>query len=156
MPQDVTPIAVEQRPVIVLPAHLPAKCFADAARDYAVPDLLLVAIVRRESSGRVGLATENRNGSRDLGVAGHNTGSWVKYFRERYAIPAEELQFNPCQSIRAAAYALRWEQNRPACRGRDIWCGVGRYHAPNSPDLAARYVRDVQRDLQAVVSRGRF
>lgn len=145
----------ETAPRVVLPARLPAHCFTEAANAYGVPALVLVAMVKHESQGR-SVASRNKDGSFDYGVAQHNSRSWVPYLEQRYGISKEALMASPCQSIRAQAYVLRREQNTKACKGRDIWCGVARYHAPNSPKHQRIYVERVQRALAQIVRTGRF
>lgn len=158
----VSPVAAAQgsrsgaEGAIVLPAHLPADCFIAAGRDYDVPPEVLVAIVRFESRGRNGAVGRNTDGTRDLGVAQHNTASWVPYFQKHYGIQPEDLRLSPCQSVRAAAYSLRWEQNRKECRGASIWCGVGRYHSPGNLALRRTYVAGVQSALSQMLETGRF
>lgn len=126
-----------------------------AAADFHVPPVALAAIVRVESRGRSVVAT-NRNGTQDLGVAGLNTASWVRYMGERYGIPVQALKSDVCQNVRVAAYALRWEQNHRACAGQDIWCGIGRYHAPNNAAARAVYVAKVAAAIREMLSTGRF
>lgn len=140
---------------IVLPERLPAQCVQQAASDYAVPVEIVLAIVRHESRGR-SVASRNRNGTYDLGVAQHNTGSWVPYFRDRYGIDPQSLLDSPCQSIRALAYTLRRELDSRECAGTDIWCAVGRYHAPNNLRHRSVYVPKVAQALQEMLSSGRF
>lgn len=148
-----------QQPKVVLPAHLPSACFIRAARDYMVPELVLAAMVKVESGGR-SVVGNNRDGSQDLGVAQHNTRSWVPYFERKYGISRSELLNNPCQSIRAQAYTLRHEWNHRRCAlmpvQEGVWCAVGRYHAPNNQRLAQVYVQKVQKAYLDMLTAGRF
>ena len=140
---------------IVLPARLPAQCFLAAARDYVVPPMVLVAIVKHESRGH-SVSHLNSNGTVDFGVAQINDASWGRYMRERFNISTEKLLSSPCQSIRVMAYALRWEMNNAECRGVDVWCGVDRYHSPNSMANRAAYVPKVQAEMIRIESTRRF
>lgn len=140
---------------VVLPAHLPAHCFVQTATDYRVPAIVLVAMAKVESNGRSAVGV-NKNGSLDLGVMQHNTDSWVPHLTRRYGILPQDLLANPCQSIRAAGYVLRVEQNAKACKGRDIWCGVGRYHSPNDATKSEVYVRKVRAALNDLLTGGKF
>lgn len=144
---------------VVLPSHLPSACFIQAARDYAVPDLVLAAMVKVESGGR-SVVANNRDGSQDVGVAQHNTRSWVPYFEQKYGITRQDLLSNPCQSIRAQAYTLRREWNHRSCAPlawiQGVWCAVGRYHAPNNQRLAQIYVQKVQKAYMDMIAAGRF
>lgn len=143
-------------PRIVLPDHLPAQCFDQAAQMYGVEASVLVAIVKVESRGKPQTVAVNTNGSQDIGAAGLNTNSWVPYFSRNYGIKRESLLSDVCLSIRAAAYALRWEWNRKACTNRDIWCAVARYHHPNDRAAQSVYVPKVQAALSSMIKTGRF
>lgn len=145
--------APAQRP-IVLPPRLPADCFMKSAADYALPATILLAIVKVESQGRV-VIRRNENGSLDYGVAQLNSGSWAKYMQERYGISTQALTYNVCQAVRAMAYVLRTETNHSVCKG-DIWCGVGRYHAPNNPAARSVYVPKVRAALSHIETTRRF
>lgn len=140
---------------VILPQHLPAECFIQSANDYQIPSMVLVALVKVESNG---LNTIGRNvgGTYDLGVAQHNSKSWVPYLKKHFGIQPESLANNPCQSIRAAAYVLRIEMNHKKCAGVDVWCGVGRYHSPNNRVEAQSYIQKISLALQSIVSKGKF
>lgn len=140
---------------IVLPPHLPAGCIALASLDYTIPAPVMLAIIKTESGGRA-VVSRNANGSFDYGVAQHNTNSWVPFFEKKYGIARQSLIDSPCQSIRAQAYVLRTEMNSRECRGVDVWCAVGRYHAPNNMRARAQYVPKVRSALELIMSTGRF
>lgn len=144
---------------VVLPGHLPADCILRSAADYVVPPLVMVAILKTESNG-LSVVGKNKNGSLDVGVAQHNTKSWVPYFQKNYGITAQDLLNSPCQSIRAQAYALRYEMNSKKCGGLSwadsVWCGVMRYHAPNNPVAARSYLAKVRKAYAEMVRLGRF
>jgi len=142
-------------PQVVLPRHLPAHCFVQSAGDYRVPEIVLVAMVKVESNGKARVA-RNTDGSSDIGVAQHNTRSWVPYLATHYGIAPEALATNPCQSIRAAAFVLRKEMNHRSCAGVDVWCGVKRYHAPNNTAAANAYLQKVQVALSRIIETGSF
>lgn len=148
------PVAVAAAP-IVLPARLPAECFLTAAADYVVPATILVAIVKVESQGKA-VVRRNDNGTLDYGVAQINSASWGRYMAVRYGISAHAILNNACQAIRVMAYALRTEMNHQSCGGRDVWCGVGRYHAPNNASARAVYVPKVRSALAQLESTRRF
>ena len=140
---------------IVLPNHLPAWCISQAAQDYVLPAEVLVAIVKTESDGR-SVVSRNSNGSLDYGVAQINSASWVPYFEREFGISRESLVRSPCQAMRAQAYVLRKEMNSRECGGVDLWCGVGRYHAPNNMTQRQVYVAKVQAALRSLLATGRF
>jgi hypothetical protein len=160
LPQDFSRPAVVRPappagPSIVLPARLPATCVLSAAGDYRIPPVVMLAMIKVESGGK-SVVGRNANGSLDLGVAQHNTDSWVPFFRDRYGIDPQSLLDNPCQSIRAQAYVLRKELDSRECAGVDIWCAVGRYHAPYNMASRAVYIPKVQTALAVMVKSGRF
>lgn len=147
------PQAVAQ---IVIPERIPADCLKKASADYNVPALLLLAILKQESGAKVGAIGRNGNGSVDIGPAQLNSGSWVPYFNSKYGIKSSALAQNMCQAIRAQAYVLRTESNHSACAGQVMWCGVGRYHAPNNLQARVRYTWAVREQLLKIVRTGRF
>lgn len=140
----------------VIPERIPADCLKSAAADYKVPALLLLAIMKHESGGRLGARGKNSNGTVDVGPAQLNSASWVPYFAQKYGISVQALSSNMCQAIRAQAYVLRVESNHKDCSGRVMWCGVGRYHAPNNAVARNRYVVQVHAKLQSMIKSGRF
>jgi hypothetical protein len=146
---------VDQIPQVLLPDHLPAACFVSAASDYDVPELVLVALVKKESNGRA-VTHLNANGSYDVGVSQINTGSWLPYLQRSFGITSGQLLANNCLAIRAAAYVIRMETSSRACLGRDFWCGVGRYHSPGDPRRAMDYVADVWRIATRLAETGKF
>lgn len=153
------PVSIANHARVVLPSGLPAKCILRSSSDYTVPSLVLVAMLKTESGGR-SVKSRNRDGSYDVGVAQHNTRSWVPYFEKKYGITEEDLMSNPCQSIRAQAYALRREMNAKRCKSlpwdQAVWCGVKRYHAPNNEALATVYLNKVYSAYLNLIRDGRF
>jgi hypothetical protein len=149
-------VARAQNPaVVMLPERLPAPCIQRAADDFAVPATVLLAMVKVESNGR-SVVSPNTNGTWDIGVAQHNTSSWVPYFERRYGITAQALASDPCQSIRAQAYVIRREIHTRECAGVDLWCAVARYHAPNNLQARQKYLLKVQKALRHMLATGEF
>lgn len=140
---------------VVLPRHLPAQCFVQSAADYQVPQMVLVALVKVESDGR-GRVGQNSNGTQDIGVAQHNSATWVPYLKAHFGIQPDALAKNPCQSIRAAAYVLRVEMNHKSCAGVDVWCGLRRYHAPNNRVAGDSYVLKIDAAIKSIILKGSF
>ena len=138
-----------------VPARIPVECVNAASVDYNVPQLVLLAVLKQESNARP-VVSRNRNGSYDYGPAQFNTDSWVPYFAKRYGIKPESLVNNMCQAIRAMAYVIRTEANTKVCRGEVLWCGVGRYHAPNDPVARHRYIVSVSEKLNRMIRTGKF
>jgi len=140
---------------IVVPDRIPVGCVQVAASDYSVPAVLLLAMLKVESGGR-SVVSSNANGTQDIGMAQHNSASWVPYLERRYGITAGDLLRSPCQSIRAQAYVLRREMNTRECGGFDLWCGVARYHSPGNANARKRYVARVHGALTEILESGRF
>lgn len=140
---------------IVVPARIPVECVRRASVDYDVPQIVLLAMIAQESNGHPAVS-RNRNGTYDLGPAQLNTASWVPYFVNRYGMKVEDIVNNPCQAVRAMAYVVRKESNTRECKTVVMWCGVGRYHAPNSPVDRQIYVVKVHERLQKMIRTGRF
>ncbi|WP_432263443.1 lytic transglycosylase domain-containing protein [Cupriavidus sp. TMH.W2] len=141
---------------IQLPAHIPAQCVEDAATRYDVPAVALLAIMKVESGGKVGLVGRNTNGSEDWGPSQVNSRSWGRYMVERYGIPKSELLNNMCQSLMVQGYALRseWDWCRRKGNG-DIWCAIGKYHSPD-PKFQEIYKGKVWAAYRSILSRGVF
>lgn len=145
----------QAQPVVILPDRLPAGCIQSAADDFGLPATLLLAMIKVESNGHSAVS-RNANGTWDVGVAQHNTSSWVPYFERKYGITAQQLASDACQSVRAQAYVLRREVNSRECAGVDLWCAVGRYHAPGNPQARQTYLYKVRAALHQMLATGRF
>lgn len=141
--------------VVILPERLPAGCIQTAADAFALPATVLLAMIKVESNGYPAVS-RNANGTWDLGVAQHNTSSWVPYFERNYGITAQQLAHDVCQSVRAQAYVLRREVNSRECAGVDLWCAVARYHAPRNIQARQTYLGKVQAALQQMLTTGQF
>lgn len=120
--------------VVDLPARMPATCISEAARDYRLNPMILLAILKVESNGRPGAIGKNTNGSVDIGPSQLNSNSWAPFFVNRFNIPVESLLNDMCQAVRAMAYAVRTEIN---AAGGNVWLGIGNYHV-GTPRTAAR------------------
>lgn len=95
-------------PVVPPYAHLDqeaVQCIALASSRYAVPELLLHAILAKEN-GRTGRCTRNSNGTSDCGLAQINT-SWAAFFAKQ-GVPPAQVFFNACTNIAASAYILKY------------------------------------------------
>lgn len=145
-----------QTVMVELPKRIPPHCVLTAARDYTIPEGIILAVLKQESGGQVGLVRANANGSFDVGPAQINSSSWLPYFQSRYGVRVETLTNDMCTALRAQAYVLRREANSPACRGKPIWCAVGRYHAPGNSALQSSYVLNVARKLGHMLQTGKF
>lgn len=79
-------------------------CIARAHARYDTPALLLRAILAVEGGG-AGVASQNANGTQDLGWAQINT-SWLPRLRET-GITRADLLYDPCVNIGVSAWILR-------------------------------------------------
>lgn len=141
---------------IKLPDHIPANCVRSAATRYKVPEMALLAILKQESGGRVGIVSANKNGSKDYGPAQLNDRSWGKYMQSKYGISLDSLTNNMCQALMSQAYALRSELNRCIKKGNNsIWCAIAYYHSPTKK-FQDRYVKGVWKQYQNMITRGSF
>lgn len=141
---------------IQLPKHIPAHCVSNAAKRYRVPEMAMLAILKQESGGRLGIVSQNTNGSKDYGPAQFNDRSWGRYMQNKYGISLDALTNNMCQALMAQAYALRSEWNRCIKKGQtSIWCAIAYYHSPTKK-FQDRYVRGVWKQYQSMVARGKF
>lgn len=152
-----TPAApIEAQRQIQLPAHIPAQCVADAAARYNVPAVALLAVMKVESGGRIGVVGKNTDGSEDWGPAQVNSRSWGRIMVERFDIPKSELLGNMCQALMVQSYALRSEWDWCRRSGRDdIWCAIGKYHSPTAKHQEV-YKQKVWGAYQGILSRGVF
>lgn len=105
---------------LLFPSPLPAFCFDDAGREYAVSPLLLESIAKTESGLNPKAAHQNRNGSTDIGLMQINS-SWIAPL----ALDSARLVSDPCYNARTGARILR------QCIGRYgyTWEAVGCYNA---------------------------
>ena len=99
---------------------------------------------RREAEAALqGLLDQGRT-SVDIGLMQVN---W-RYHRQRLGSPQRAI--DPYHNLRVAAQILK-ECHRSR---QDWWAAVGCYHAPNSPQRAARYRARVRAHWQRVTQRG--
>ncbi len=118
-------------------------CLIRAAQHFQVPMRLLQAIAQVESGGNPRAVNRaNRNGSRDVGLMQINS-SWLPTLA-RWNIREDDL-FDPCISAHVGAWILADNLARLG----PVWRAVGAYNA-RSPTLQLRYVKRVQRQLEAL------
>lgn len=92
-----------------LPPEVPAAdarlwCSVEAASRYGLPPDLVYAVARTEG-GRPGIASENSNGTFDLGWMQFNT-SYLQSL-SRYGIRPSDVQANTCYPFHLAAWRIR-------------------------------------------------
>ena len=142
--------------IIELPERIPAHCVSNSAKRYAVPEMALLAILKQESGGRVGIISPNKNGSKDYGPAQFNNRSWGGYMQRKYGITLSQLTNDMCQAIMAQGYAVRYEWNRCIKKGnQSIWCAIANYHSPTKK-FQDIYVNNVWKKYQSMISKGKF
>lgn len=119
------------------------QCVALASARYAVPELLLHAILMKEN-GRTGKCSRNNNGTYDCGLAQINT-TWTSYFAKQ-GIQPERLLGDACTNIHASAYILRSNYNQ---KNADWFKAAVAYNiGPNNWNqtrysIGYKYARDV-------------
>ncbi|MFO0752394.1 MAG: lytic transglycosylase domain-containing protein [Thermodesulfovibrionales bacterium] len=106
--------------LLLFPSALPAFCFDDAAREYAISPLLLESIAKIESGLNPAAANRNRNGSTDIGLMQINS-SWIAPL----GLDSARLAADPCYNTRTGARILS------GCIDRHgyTWEAVGCYNA---------------------------
>ena len=120
-------------------------CWDKAAHKYKLDAWMLLAIGATESAFRTGIEAKNTNKTSDLGLMQVNT-IHIPYFRKA-GISPQELQYNSCTNIYAAADILRQCINK---YGNNI-DGVGCYHS-QTPSLRRSYGRKVLNKYKELVN----
>lgn len=100
---------------------VPLDCINEAALRYHVPAALIVSVMQVEK-GRNGSASQNKNGTSDLGVMQVNT-SWLPALKKA-GYTREKVQFDPCINISVATWILA-----RSIAKKEGWQGVGTYHS---------------------------
>lgn len=106
------------------PTHHPIQmqCIAAASARYAVPQLLIRAVMRQEG-GCGKRSAPNKNGTVDLGCMQINS-SHLPVLRG-YGISPTMLQNNDCLNIQVGTWFLR----QSLSGAPDFWRGVGAYNS---------------------------
>jgi soluble lytic murein transglycosylase-like protein len=108
-----------------------AKCAVGAALHYQMPVALVHAVMRQEG-GRPGFASQNTNGTEDIGPMQINSIHLGELYR--YGISRQRLQSDGCLNI----YIGTWILKREIVKAGNMWVGVGNYHS-HTPALNAKY-----------------
>jgi len=144
------------RETIRLPDHIPTECVINAAQRYDVPEMALLAILKQESGGKLGVIGNNSDGSRDFGPAQINDKAWGSHLEKNFGITLNDVLHNACQAIMVEAYILRIAWNTCAKRNNtDIWCAIATYHSSN-PYHQRIYVSSVWEHYKRMINRGEF
>jgi soluble lytic murein transglycosylase-like protein len=119
-----------------------AQCVSLAAERYAVPELLLYAIMRQEG-GKPGTVSRNRNKTVDMGRMQINS-SWLPQLAA-YGITANHLVWAECTNIGVSAWILRtnYVKTRGDWSEAILRYNVGVPKTRASRDIGVRYARSV-------------
>ena len=118
---------------------LTLSCFLQAASLQGLPPSVMLTILKVEG-GKVGMVSENTNGTEDLGPMQINTGVWLKPVAKMHFGGDKEaayaaLRDNGCYNVNVGAWILR--QSIDQANG-DIFEGIGLYHS-HTTKYKARY-----------------
>lgn len=129
----------------MITAQALALCIFTAAQTYAVPPSVILGVLHVEG-GRVGMASENTNGTKDLGPMQINT-IWVPGLARYWGVPeATALRMvrdDACVNIGVGAWILRSKMNETG----SLYRGIAHYHSA-TPDLGQRYRSKVMSAMQ--------
>ena len=110
---------------------VPISCINHAAVAYHVPAPIILSIIRLEN-GRNGDARHNRNGTTDYGVLQINS-VWLEKLG-KHGYTRQDLRFNPCRNVEAAAWIL----SQQMAKNLPVWTAIARYHSM-TPERNRRY-----------------
>jgi soluble lytic murein transglycosylase-like protein len=111
------------------------ECVSESARRFGVP-LAMVLMVMDAEAGEVGLASRNRNGTRDLGPMQINT-VWLGEL-EAKGLTEAAIRDDGCLNAAAGAWILAGHLLRTKSFAR----ALGDYHS-RVPDRGRRYLEGV-------------
>lgn len=120
----------------MITAQIFAACIFAAAQTYAVPHTVLLGVLHVEG-GRAGMASQNTNGTQDLGPMQINT-LWVPKLARHWNVPEATakrmVRDNPCVNVGVGAWILRMKMNETGSLSR----GIAHYHSA-TPGIGTRY-----------------
>jgi soluble lytic murein transglycosylase-like protein len=128
---------------------VPVACINQAAIEYHVPALIIVAVLETEN-GANGFARPNPNGTYDYGPMQINS-LWLQQLR-RYGITAHDLRNDPCVNVKVGAWIL----GQKIASADTLWRGVANYHSTSEWENY-RYrskIAQIYRKLKYTVSHG--
>lgn len=124
----------------MIPATLPPtystevmQCVRHASVEYHVPKIVLLGIIKTESSGKADAINHNTDGTYDLGIMQINT-RWAQKLSHDYGIAnVQKHLMRACYNIRVGAWIVSRELQanggwRPNHQD-DFWVRVGNYHS---------------------------
>jgi len=121
-----------------------ARCIGVAADRFGVSETALWLILDVER-GTVGRVSQNTNATVDIGPMQINSW-WLKHL-ERFGISREDILYDRCMNI----YAAAWIYAQEYAREGDVVRAIARYHSP-TPHHQHRYLGLVQ---QAIARRAK-
>lgn len=106
------------------------ECIATASRNYQVPRILVISIIKTESNGNPAAINRNRNGTTDNGLMQINT-VWHQRLERHYGIAnaSYHIKHNVCYNINVGTWILSNEIASAVRAGKTLWDGVGNYHS---------------------------
>lgn len=125
------------------------QCFLEEAKRQSLEPWRLLAVMKAES-GRVGMFSQNANGSYDIGPMQVNTvhlDDMSRVFGVKKAQLAQLLGYDGCFNVSVGAWLLRTKTNEA---GGDFWYGIGRYHSKSGHN-STRYILRVHRIMHDIV-----
>jgi soluble lytic murein transglycosylase-like protein len=127
------------------------QCATYAAAEYQIPRVLLLAIIKTESSGNIYAVSHNKNGTKDVGPMQLNT-IWAQKLERQYGVQNAQyhISANPCYNIRVGAWVLKKEL--AGATNTDYWQRVGNYHS-RTPRFNEDYRRMVFKNLSWLVNK---
>lgn len=120
---------------MIVPVMVSAACFDEAAARYGVPEALLKAISRVESSGNPRAINRNKDGSYDIGHMQINS-RWL-HVLSRYGI-TKHMLFDPCVNTHIGAWVLAQNIRKYGYN----WTAIGAYNA-RTPSKRMAYASKV-------------
>ncbi len=122
--------------VAAISAQALAVCIFAASQSYSVPPSVIMGVLKVEG-GKVGMASQNKNGSYDLGLMQINT-IWIPSLANYWGVPKEVamryVRDDACVNIGVGAWILRSKMNQTGSLSQ----GIAYYHSA-TPHLGSRY-----------------
>ena len=133
-----------------IPHDIPPACIVQAARQYSVPEIILVSVLKVEG-GKLG-----KEYPRSTGIyygPYQISNKWVPHF-SKWGLTADHLQHDACANTAAAAYILAYygvrENNWVRAIGR---YNVGSLDTKKRQEAADRYITKVLSHWQNIHQR---
>lgn len=124
------------------------QCVVNAAKTYQIPRIIVLAVIKSESSGRQNTVGVNKNGTKDFGAMQINT-IWHNRLENQYAIEnaSYHIKKDVCYNIMVGSWILNNEIAKSLNAGKSFWNGVGNYNS-HTPKYNIAYQRRVANSMQ--------